>query len=211
MNKKDIIIAATVVNVGLLVALFIGALKQDRKKGTIALNTISKEENVVGKSPSLSLPIKESDQMDQILNQYVSQNSNAEETQKFSPPVLVPEQKEKEKSKPINEKQMRTVTVEKGDTLEKLAHAHDVEVNAIIKLNQLPDSRLQVGQQLQLPEKRAKKPVNAQKRYYIVQDRDNPWTIAQKHNIKVEELLHLNNMDDAKARKLRPGDRLRIK
>lgn len=47
--------------------------------------------------------------------------------------------------------------------------------------------------------------------YYIVKSGDNPWTIAHKHHMQVEELLRLNNMDEVKAKRLRPGDRLRIK
>ncbi len=48
-------------------------------------------------------------------------------------------------------------------------------------------------------------------KYYIVKHGDNPWTIAVKNKIKVEELLRLNNLDESKAKKLKPGDQLRIK
>ncbi|HEY4254932.1 MAG TPA: LysM domain-containing protein, partial [Chlamydiales bacterium] len=47
--------------------------------------------------------------------------------------------------------------------------------------------------------------------YYIVKVGDNPWTIAMKHHLKVEELLKLNGLNEQRARKLKPGDRLRIK
>ncbi|MCC6128147.1 MAG: LysM peptidoglycan-binding domain-containing protein [Chlamydiae bacterium] len=47
--------------------------------------------------------------------------------------------------------------------------------------------------------------------YYTVKVGDNPWTIAMKHNMKVEELLRLNGLNEEKARKLKPGDRLRTK
>ncbi len=50
----------------------------------------------------------------------------------------------------------------------------------------------------------------AKEEYYIVKPGDNPWTIAKKNHMRVEDLLRLNNMDQAKAKKLRPGDRLRI-
>ena len=48
-------------------------------------------------------------------------------------------------------------------------------------------------------------------KYYIVQTGDNPWTIAHANGMQVEELLRLNGIDEKKAKKLRPGDRLKIK
>jgi LysM repeat protein len=47
--------------------------------------------------------------------------------------------------------------------------------------------------------------------YYTVKVGDNPWMIAMKHHLKLEELLKLNGLNEEKARKLKPGDRLRIK
>ncbi|NGX46548.1 MAG: hypothetical protein K940chlam2_01740, partial [Chlamydiae bacterium] len=40
---------------------------------------------------------------------------------------------------------------------------------------------------------------------------DNPWTIAVKNRIKVDQLLKLNGLNEEKARCLKPGDRLRIR
>ncbi|HSX13751.1 MAG TPA: LysM domain-containing protein [Chlamydiales bacterium] len=47
--------------------------------------------------------------------------------------------------------------------------------------------------------------------YYIVKVGDNPWGIAMKHHMKLEELLKLNQLNEEKARKLKPGDRLRTR
>ena len=47
--------------------------------------------------------------------------------------------------------------------------------------------------------------------YYIVKEGDNPWKIAKKFNIKFEELLERNNLDEEKARNLKVGQKLRIK
>jgi len=215
MNRKDIIIIATIINVGLLIALFVGALKQGRERSTIAINTPNKVEKAVETSPAPSLPLQGNDQIDQILQHYVSQKNIAKEREEhtFSPPLLTPEQKEKKGGTSPVENQMHMVTVEKGDILEKIARLYEVEVDEIMKLNHLSDSRLQVGQILKLPKKQSVKralPHDEQK-YYTVQIGDNPWTIAQKHQMKVDELLHLNNMDESKAKKLRPGDRLKIK
>ncbi len=114
------------------------------------------------------------------------------------------------------------VTVKKGDTLEKIAKAHKTTVDEIIKLNHLPSSFLRVGQVLKLPVVKAvvpkvsaaaieKKQVETGPDYYTVKVGDNPWTIAMKHHLKVDELLKLNGLNEEKARKLKPGDRLRIR
>lgn len=113
----------------------------------------------------------------------------------------------------------REVTVKKGDSLDKIARAHKTTVDELIKLNHLPSSFLKVGQVLKLPAEKAlaaaAKPraVEAQSspEYYVVRVGDNPWKIAMKHHIKVEDLLRLNNLSEEKARKLKAGDRLRVK
>lgn len=119
------------------------------------------------------------------------------------------------------------VTVKKGESLEKIAKAHRTTVDQIIKINQLPSSFLKVGQQLKVPTESAAAAASqaVQKQaaperkaneasspeYYTVKVGDNPWTIAMKHHIKVEELLRLNGLNEEKARKLKPGDRLRTR
>ncbi len=114
------------------------------------------------------------------------------------------------------------VKVKKGDSLEKIAKAHRTSVDEIIRLNQLPSSFLRIGQVLKLPAERmlhgaAKSRSTAsvrhdgQPEYYTVKVGDNPWTIAMKHHMKVDELLKVNNLNEEKARRLKPGDRLRIR
>jgi peptidoglycan DL-endopeptidase LytF len=115
--------------------------------------------------------------------------------------------------------QSNTVTVKKGDTLDKIAKAHKTQVAAIVKLNQLPNSFLKVGQVLQLPtssEVAVEKPVAAAPKaagseYYTMKVGESPWAVAKKHQMKVEDLLKLNGLNEEKARKLKPGDRLRIR
>ncbi len=60
-----------------------------------------------------------------------------------------------------------------------------------------------------LPEKPIVTPAAAE--YYTVKVGDNPWSIAMKHHMKVEELLKLNGLNEENARKLKPGNRLRIR
>lgn len=47
--------------------------------------------------------------------------------------------------------------------------------------------------------------------FYIVKAGDNPWKIAKKFHLSFEKLLQLNNLDEAKARNLKVGSRLRIR
>ena len=112
------------------------------------------------------------------------------------------------------------VTVKKGDTLEKIAKAHRTTVDEIIKCNELPSSFLRIGQMLKMPAAKGaiakaaapeKRSAESAPDYSIVKVGDNPWTIAMKHHLKVEELLKLNSLNDEKARRLKPGDRLRIR
>ena len=75
---------------------------------------------------------------------------------------------------------------------------------------------IRIGQILKIPsvEKNATRKVKkavVNGEYYTVKPGDNPWTIAMKHNIKVEDLLKMNDLNKEKAKKLRPGDKLRIR
>jgi peptidoglycan DL-endopeptidase LytF len=131
-----------------------------------------------------------------------------------------------------------TVTVKRGDSLDKIARANGTTVKAIKDANHLKSDKLNVGQVLQVPSSNDKKkptppaskkpatPIteaaksksndNAQvaqtdSQYYTVKNGDNPWKIAKQSNIKVEDLLKLNNLDEEKARNLKAGDRIRIR
>lgn len=119
------------------------------------------------------------------------------------------------------------VKVKKGDVLEKIARYHHTTVAEIMKANQLKSSNLHIGQILKIPNKSIKKTEpstvafssqisstsNATRegaKYYLVKKGDSPWTIAIKNHLKVEDLLKLNNMTEEQARRLKPGDQLRI-
>ncbi len=135
----------------------------------------------------------------------------AENKQTFVPPVSAASEAPK----------YIEIAVKKGDSLDKLAKEYHTSVSELIKINRLPSSFLKVGQLLKVPSQKKtpsspKPAVVAAKEeeaisYYTVKVGDNPWTIAMKHNMKVEELLRLNGLNEEKARKLKPGDRLRTK
>lgn len=121
------------------------------------------------------------------------------------------------------------VKVKKGDVLEKIARHHHTTVAEIIKMNKLANTHLHIGQILKIPVKGDKKGethsiaytplassqtenvINDSSKFYTVKKGDSPWTIAVKNHLKVEELLKLNNMNEEQARRLKPGDQIRIK
>lgn len=134
----------------------------------------------------------------------------------FSPPVA---------AAPLEEKksvEYAEIKVKKGDVLEKIARQHRTSVDAIIAYNQLSSTNLRIGQMLKIPKKNLAGPSSPLQtastvadlsdghKYYVVKNGDNPWTIAVKNHMKLEELLKLNNLDQEKARKLKPGDKLLI-
>ncbi|MEI6242377.1 MAG: LysM peptidoglycan-binding domain-containing protein [Chlamydiota bacterium] len=110
------------------------------------------------------------------------------------------------------------VKVKRGDSLEKIAKAHKTSIHQIKQINHLQTHFLRVGQRLLLPTKK-KGAVVAQKettspaasQFYVVKCGDNPWTIAMKHNMKVDALLRLNHLSKEKARHLRAGEQLRVR
>jgi peptidoglycan DL-endopeptidase LytF len=115
------------------------------------------------------------------------------------------------------------VKVKKGDVLEKIARQHHTTVTEVMKANKLTNSNLRIGQVLKIPNKTMNKaevssiahstpPADAESgaKYYTVKKGDSPWTIAVKNHIKPEQLLKLNNLTEEQARRLKPGDQLRI-
>lgn len=47
--------------------------------------------------------------------------------------------------------------------------------------------------------------------YYTIKSGDNPWKLAKQFNVKFDDILRLNNLDEEKARNLKVGDRVRVK
>jgi LysM repeat protein len=151
-------------------------------------------------------------------------NSNISQNETIT--YKLPEIESKQDVNPISELPLSVSTIEvkvkKGDTLEKIARRNKVKVSEIIKMNNLSNSFLKIGQTLQLPAKNkdvtskiasnsSTETKSSLAEYYTIKIGDNPYTIAIKHNLKPNQLLKLNNLDEKKARKLKPGDKLRIR
>lgn len=215
MSRRDTIIIAVLVNAGLLMVLFATALKSDDKKKDkqVSYKQLAEtpkqkppEEVVVQQYAMSSVPTVMTEEIP--LEKFQIPEEKPVEPKPLAPPPAAP-------SKDVY---CVDVTVKKGDFLEKIAKANNTTVSAIMAENKLSSTQLKVGQVLRVPVKQ--KPVEssavaavskAAEEFYVVKDGDNPWLIASKNHISVSELLKLNNLDDQKARRLRPGDRLKIR
>ncbi len=235
MKRKDTIIVAILVNVSLLIVLFVTATKPKSKKNLIeGLSTSLSSQEDLHASQVFDLdpkiPLTHNNLLQQFAEtapivlpevSYQDKDSNVEEikvNQNLSNQVSVEKSQDKTNShcQSISE-DFVTIIVKKGDFLEKIAKANNTTVANLIKINQLTTTQLKIGQVLKVPSSslstniEAKRSLNNQEEFYIVKEGDSPWTIALRHKMKLEELLQLNDLDEYKARRLKPGDQLRIR
>jgi LysM repeat protein len=235
MNRRDTIIIAVLLNAGLLIVLFATSVKSDKTEEAVPTTVLSSNQPEV---QSMQAPIAAAskasagaDQLDHVIQQYVTPQVTGQTLQAETQPNFLADLQAlgtetstpapvMERAPAIVENQttgfgLREVTVKKGDVLEKIARQNQVSVGDLMKVNKLSSSRLKIGQTLKIPGKESKQFVatvsNETAQYYTIKTGDNPWTIAVKHHMKVDELLKLNNMNEDKARRLKPGDRIRIK
>lgn len=237
MSRRDTIIIAVLVNAALLMILFATAMRSDPKvegsKGDRGSHTKFGELAVA--------PLGESHSHEDLLNEFVSSTPTLAETGQDnlfsfdeatlelatpSTPVIelqpIPHQSTQEvrEARPRLDEHYVHVAVKKGDFLEKIAKGNNTSIAAIMKANNLASTQLKVGQVLKIPLSDGavadKKPSPAavtslSGEFYTVKEGDNPWLIASRNKINLEELLRLNGLDDQKAKRLRPGDKLRIR
>ena len=217
MNRKDNMIVAVLLNATLLVILFFSAVKKEEA------SPLSK--GIKSPAPALAVaPPKKTPPMLSVKPAVVQPPVPVVEAQGVPPspvietPAPIPEAvavkeppKEVKKETPSSAK---TYVVQRGDSLDRIARRLNVTIDDLMQMNDLVETRLTVGQSLLVPEAKVipvPKVVESEAKYYVVRGGDNPWTIAQKNHLQVEELLRLNNMDEAKAKRLKPGDKLRIR
>lgn len=237
MSRRDTIIIAVLINAGLLIVLFASALKSSGSTPEVAAIPPPKMHL---EPPLMKKEVVHNggDEVDQALQKFVATAPMPEKLPEYTPPPasfaddlkafsavenVAPAVFSSPEEKKINE--YTEIKVKKGDVLEKIARQHRTTVDAIIACNQLSSTNLRIGQTLKIPAKKAAvapaasvqtvtststPPVADGHKYYTVKTGDNPWTIAVKNHMKVEELLKLNNLDQEKARKLKPGDKLLI-
>lgn len=225
MSRKDTIIIAVLINAGLLIVLFATALKpSDSKEEEFA--SAPAPIAAVSEAPLGTQMQTPQDEVDQVLRQFSQPQTSALTPTPSSfaddlnaPPALPAI--ETPMPAPIAaavieapQEQLLEVKVKKGDVLEKIARQNRTTVAEIMKVNHLATTNLKIGQVLRIPSKTGAKAAgtatDGEAKYYTVKNGDNPWTIAVKNHMKLEELLKMNNLDSEKARRLKPGDQLRI-
>lgn len=216
MSRKDTILIAVLLNAGLLIVMFVLAIKPSHVKESFVKK---KSESSIAIEPAL-ITKKE---IDKILTTYTTEPTAPSHALRStaSEPEVMPQEKKTPpiETKPLLPTSTISITVQSGDALEKIAKTHNTSVKEIMKFNNLVNTKLQIGQTIYLPpvSKESKKseivdaPSVAKQQFYTVRTGDTPWTIAAKNQLKVDELLQLNNLNEEKARYLKPGDRLRIR
>lgn len=88
---------------------------------------------------------------------------------------------------------VNTYTVQKGDTLYKIANRYGISVSEIKRLNNLTSDTLQIGQVLKLSESSSDDSNIGDTTTYIVKKNDTLYGIASKYNTTVDILKRLNN------------------
>lgn len=214
MNRKNTILIAVLINIGLLAVLLIAALTTQDELAPASTEMADSltpkfdDQPIFNEIPVAALPEKMSPF--EIPVQEIPLHK--------LPPLALEVPPLPEPSTVASTAPSTQLVVQKGDNLEKIAKANHTTVQEIIKLNQLPSSFLKVGQILKIPTERSLPKIAEKKQtadlgpeYYTLKVGDNPWAIAMKHHMKVDELLRLNGLNEERARKLKAGDRLRIR
>ncbi|WP_100934226.1 lytic transglycosylase [Candidatus Chlamydia corallus] len=233
MNRRDMVITAVVVNAILLVALFVTSKRigvKDYNEGyrNFAASKITQavvsEEKVIEKPLVAEVPNR-SIAKETLATQFIESKPVivttppvpvVTETPEVATVTVVPQSVQeslKEEQSPY-----ATVVVKKGDFLERIARANHTTVAKLMQINDLTTTQLKIGQIIKVPtsqevgsEKNPQTQNTTSENYYIVQEGDSPWTIALRNHIRLDDLLKMNDLDEYKARRLKPGDQLRIR
>lgn len=217
MNRKDTILIAILLNAGLLIIMFVLAIKPSHVKESF----VKKK----SETPSVIEPaLITKKEIDKILTTYTAEEGTSSHALRPSPmrsEVVIPEKKIElpSENKVLSPISKISIKVQSGDALEKIAKTYNTSVKEIMKFNNLVNTKLQIGQVIYLPPASANStkidtaisPSVIKQQFYTVRTGDTPWTIAAKNQLRVEELLQLNSLNQEKARYLKPGDRLRIR
>jgi peptidoglycan DL-endopeptidase LytF len=206
MTRRDTILVAALINAGLLVILFATAVTKESQLPQVAV--APPQEMIPAPVVVEQPPAKFGDEIDQVLHQF-----NSEPLALSFPAVPA----EPPKVQPARQERVE-VTVKRGDSLDKIARANGSTIAAIMQANGMSDSRLQIGKVLQVPVTKkqeqapsAPPPLGESEGTYTIASGDNPWLVASKFQIPLDELLRLNDLDEDRARRLKPGDRIRIR
>lgn len=227
MSRRDTIIIAVLINTGLLAVLFMMAmhtdLEQPQDLDTSIAEVVDVETMEVAtreEKPQIAYTqVATRDEIDQVLQNYSMTTSapiGITTTRQDNPNniTLPPSRNLLTKE----DQHFVEVTVKRGDYLEKIAKANRTTVSAIKRANDLTSARIDVGQVIRVPisntpvkSESVKVVASADPQYYTMKSGDNPWKVAKQFHVGFGQLLKLNDLDEDKARSLKPGDVLRVK
>ena len=127
----------------------------------------------------------------------------------------VPERTMEKGSQPLRSEEI-TYTIKKGDTLWSIAQETGVNIGTLSRWNNLhPDKKLMPGDQLRVRINPPPGPLNGNQRkevkeiIHVVKEGESLWSIAQKHNVTIEEIRSWNSLNGGD--RIYPSDRLKLK
>jgi peptidoglycan DL-endopeptidase LytF len=233
MTRKDIIIVSLLINAGILALLFMLAINHDDPE--VEAHDHMLHSIVEGHTLEAPKPSEEGMTVDQSMPSFLAPEENRAlvlDQGEYVPlerePVLVKTPPELPKKHVDTSQEFVEIKVKKGDALEKIARNNGTTVEKIKEANQLASAKLSVGQVLRIPvnSKSAERQTEAvaaassppaadaqkeEPQYYTIKSGDSPWKIAKQHNMDVEELLKMNDMNESRARNLKIGERIRVR
>ena len=86
-----------------------------------------------------------------------------------------------------------TYVVKAGDNLYNIAKQYNTSVSEIVRLNNLPNNNLSVGQQLLIPTALVSDN-SSSSNTYVVKSGDNLYSIARRFGTSVNDIIRLNNL-----------------
>lgn len=136
------------------------------------------------------------------VNEIITFNQLPSTTLSINQQLLIPLSTDNDTTPPTTDTPLDTniYTVEKGDSLWKIANKFGVTVDSIIKANNLTSNTIQIGDQLyipttidQVPEEDDNQEATVIK--YTVKSGDSLYSIAKKYGISANELKSYNNLN----------------
>lgn len=178
MSKRDMIIIAVLVNLGVLAIIFMTAIgfDDDHIAGAPTSNEVlveatqSSEPSYMEHPQELHGKATGGDEVDRVLNMYAAQDINkngatetiivatpTEDHFEVNPVQTAPAQSAKSAADEEAAPQLVEITVKKGDFLDKIARANGTTADRLMQINHLASDRIDIGQVLKVPVSNAKK------------------------------------------------------
>ena len=194
------------------------AKKEETQKGST--HKVVSGESLYSIAKTNDIPVDELMKINNITNGKIHSGQelklNKESDSKTQ--IAIAEKSEsKQKSKIENHQSTITHKIKKRENLGSIAKANNMTVDELMKINNLPDSKIHQGQELKVIQKNESKNQNillskAEKRQEDkIENKENSGThkiikgenlgsIAKANNISIEELKSLNNLKDSKIK-----------